>query len=101
MARVNPQVEALERTVSLLRQQIARMRQDPPDIPFAGCGDSSCITTQGIGGMHTNGGCRCDDRALRRAVMYWRDVAIRRQVTIQDMLRGYDPCSDSPKASDE
>ncbi len=91
MARVNPQVEALERTVILLRQQIARMRQDPPDIPFAGCGDSSCVTTHGLGGMHTNGGCRCDANALRRAVVYWRDVAIRRQVAIQDMLRGYDP----------
>lgn len=88
MPRSNPQVDSCNRTIDLLRKQIERMRQDPPDIPFAGCGDSSCITTDGLGGMHTNGGCRCDERALRRAVSYWRQVAVRRQVAIQDILRG-------------
>lgn len=88
MARRNAEVDRLEMCVKILRATIARMRQDPPDIPFAGCGDSSCITTQGLGGMHTNGGCRCSEQALRRAVIYWRDVAVRRQVAIQDMLRG-------------
>ena len=93
----------MQREVTILRGVIDRMKQDPPDIPFAGCGDSSCISTAGLGGMHTNGGCHCNERQLRWAVRYWRDVAVRRQAAIQAMLRGeYAPeqRTDSPKAGE-
>lgn len=83
MARSNPQVDLLRRENDLLRKQIERMHQDPPDAPFVAC-DNSCIVVKNTG-QGTNGGCRCDERKLRRAVMYWRSVAQHRQVTIQDM----------------
>lgn len=42
------------------------------EIPeLEGCGDSSCVVAPPKG-MHTNGGCRCDERRLRRAVMALR-----------------------------
>lgn len=40
MARVNPAVEHLERTVGTLRAQIERMRKDPGDVPMHACGHS-------------------------------------------------------------
>lgn len=83
MSRRNPDVERLERENAMLRASLRRAHEQPGDIPFAGCGDSSCITTPGRGGQHTNGGCRCDERALRRAVQYWRRVADQRQALIQ------------------
>lgn len=88
MARKNPQVERLERENRILREQIARMRQDPPDIPFVAC-DNSCIVAQATG-MATNGGCRCDERQLRRAVQWWRARARFLQTTIQMMKEGKD-----------
>jgi hypothetical protein len=51
-----------------LRAQIARMRQNPGDIPFTACGHS-CVCASAEG-MATNGPCRCDERTLRRAVQY-------------------------------
>lgn len=36
-----------------------------------GCGDASCVVAKPTG-QHTNGGCRCDERALRRAVQSLR-----------------------------
>lgn len=39
------------------------------------CGDNSCDCASQRTGMRTNGGCRCDERALRRAVRYWRKRA--------------------------
>ncbi len=85
MSRVNPQVEQLERMVRMLRADIERMRAEPGDSPLVGCGDSSCIIVTPRG-QHTNGGCRCDEQRLRRAVQWWRRVAEHRQVTIQDMV---------------
>jgi hypothetical protein len=38
---------------------------EPPELE--GCGDNSCCIVAPKG-MATNGGCRCDERALRRAV---------------------------------
>lgn len=84
MSRINPQVEALEREVRLLRGQIAEMRRDPGDMPFKACGTSCAIANFG-GGMSTNGGCQCGERELRRAARHWRRVAEFRQVTIQEM----------------
>lgn len=43
----------------------ARIRLPSP--PLEGCGDHSCIVAP-TRGMGTNGGCRCDIRALRVAV---------------------------------
>jgi hypothetical protein len=61
------------------------MRQNPEDIPFLAC-DNSCIVAHPTG-MATNGGCRCEERQLRRAVMWWRTKAQYLQYSIE-MLRG-------------
>lgn len=53
-----------------LQKQIDRMRQDPGEMPFGAC-DNSCVICRPLG-MGTNGGCRCDERQLRRAVMWYR-----------------------------
>lgn len=85
MTRRNPQVESLERENQMLRNDIARMRQPPGDMPpDLGCGDGSCVVRPPQG-MHTNGGCRCDERMLRRAVQWWRRVAEFRLATIREM----------------
>lgn len=86
MPRINAQVEALQRENDLLRQRIARLTEEPPDIPFRGC-DNSCVVAAARG-MATNGGCRCDEHQLRLAVQYWRRVATLRQAAIQMMLTG-------------
>ncbi len=36
-------------------------------VELEGCGDNSCVV-QAPKGMATNGGCRCNERQLRRAV---------------------------------
>lgn len=86
MARSNPQIEDLKRENEILRRQIAAMHADPGDIPFVAC-DNSCVVARAQG-MATNGGCRCDERKLRRAVQYWRAVAVHRQAIIQMMREG-------------
>lgn len=86
MARENPTVVALRRENEILRAQIERMRQEPPDVPFVGC-DNSCVVAR-PGGMATNGGCRCDEAKLRRAVQWWRRRAEFLQVTVQEMRHG-------------
>lgn len=86
MARSNPQVEALERENRSLRQRIEYLTQEPADIPFLAC-DNSCVVAR-PNGMATNGGCRCDEHKLRRAVQYWRHVATHRQVLIQMLKTG-------------
>jgi hypothetical protein len=63
-------IEQLERENRLLREQLARMRQDPGECPVLAC-DNSCVCATATG-MATNGGCRCDERKLRRAVGFWR-----------------------------
>lgn len=102
MARVNPQVEHLERMNRMLRDQIDRMRADPADIPFVACDnscivacDNSCIVASATG-MSTNGGCRCDERKLRRAVQYWRGVAQHRQALIQELRSTQAPSKEWP-----
>lgn len=81
MARRNPQVEHLERVNDMLRKQIERMRQEPPEIPFVAC-DNSCLIAR-PDGMATNGGCRCDEHKLRRAVQFWRQRAMYLQAAVQ------------------
>lgn len=86
MARSNPVIEGLQRTVRMLRDQIERMRRDQFDIPLLAC-DHSCVVATATG-MAPNGGCRCDEQKLRRAVMYWRAVAQQRQAIIQSHVDG-------------
>jgi hypothetical protein len=81
MARKNPQVEHLERVNEMLRDQIERMRREPPEVPIAAC-DNSCLCAR-PDGMATNGGCRCDERKLRIAVQFWRQRAMYLQAVVQ------------------
>lgn len=85
MPRINPQVQALAREVEFLRRTIERMRQEPGDVPFVAC-DNSCVITRPTSAA-TNGGCRCDEQKLRRAVLSLRRRAEFQQVIIQE-LRG-------------
>jgi hypothetical protein len=80
-------VEHLQQENRMLREQIERMRRDPPDVPFHAC-DNSCVVAR-PNGMATNGGCRCDERTLRRAVQWWRGKARHLQSTI-DLMRDGD-----------
>lgn len=83
MPRTNPQVESLQWEVAALRKQIERMQEDPGDIPFTAC-DNSCVCATARG-MATNGGCRCDEKKLRRAIQWWRRRAEFLQMIIQEM----------------
>lgn len=47
-----------------------------------GCGDNSCVIGR-RGGMGTNGGCHCDDRAVRRAARAWRAYALALEARVQ------------------
>jgi len=91
MARVNPEVERLQRHVAILSKTIDRLHANPPDIPFTAC-DNSCVCAEAEG-MATNGGCRCDERKLRQAVQYWRMVATHRLAVI-DLHRRLCRCGD-------
>lgn len=42
------------------------------------CGDSACECASERGGMRTNGGCRCGAFELRRALLWWRAEAERK-----------------------
>ena len=55
-----------------------------------GCGDSGCIIAR-RGGQCTNGGCRCDERALRKAVMWYRFEFERRDQCDAERERREDP----------
>lgn len=45
--------------------------REPLSLQGRGCGDNSCLIEKPRG-MATNGGCRCEPRALRLAVMAYR-----------------------------
>jgi hypothetical protein len=82
--RKNPEVERLEEIIATLRRAEAARRVPAADIPVAGCGDNSCDVAS-PGGMATNGGCRCNEMTLRRALR-WRTRQVDfLTVTIQDM----------------
>lgn len=87
MSRRNPEVERLKAQIEVLVKAIAERRSDPGDMPVAGCGDNSCVvrTPEGVG---TNGGCRCEERELRRAVMWWRRKGAFLEETIRAMREG-------------
>jgi hypothetical protein len=84
VSRRSEEAERLERENAMLRKQIERFYQDPGDLPVAGCGDSSCQVAQ-ASGMSTNGGCRCDERTLRRALSFYKRLAQFRAETIRIM----------------
>ena len=61
----------------VVRQKVPALQQglgvlERPEVE--GCGDSGCICRP-TSGMATNGGCRCDERTVRRALMMWRRYA--------------------------
>lgn len=60
------------------------------DGPPKGCGDSGCFIARS-GGQCTNGGCRCDERALRKAVMWYRFEFERRGQCDAERKRREDP----------
>jgi ParB-like chromosome segregation protein Spo0J len=54
---------------------------EPDTLPSAlkcpvDCGDAGCVCAWPKTGMRTNGGCRCEERDLRRGVMHWRKRAL-------------------------
>jgi hypothetical protein len=64
--------ENRERIEALRRELDAKAIEDHVrNGPPAGCGDSSCVVAS-PDGMATNGGCRCDDHTLRRALRWYR-----------------------------
>ncbi len=84
MARVNPEIDILRRQVAMLQRDLDERRKDPGDLPITGCCDGSCVVAR-PSGMHTNGGCRCDERRLRRALQWWKRRAAFLEETIRTM----------------
>ncbi len=87
MSRRSPEVERLERENALLRRQAETFHRDPGDLAAVGCGDNSCVVANAAG-MATNGGCRCDERTLRRALAFYKRLAQFRAETIRVMKNG-------------
>lgn len=82
MPRTTPEIERLTAECASLRRTIASLIADPGDCPVAGCGDTSCRIAHPQG-MATNGVCRCDARAFRRALEFYKRLAAFRQETIR------------------
>lgn len=62
--------DVVRRKVAALQQGLGAVERPA----IEGCGDSGCICRP-TSGMATNGGCRCDERTVRRALMMWRRYA--------------------------
>lgn len=86
MARTNPEVERLQRELDLLRRANERLRVPPDPYPVSGCGDNSCQVAQPKG-MATNGGCRCDERTLRRALAWYQRFTASQRAAIEDLIQ--------------
>jgi len=84
MAKMHPKVEILELEVSVLRKTLDEIRRPPGDLPCIGCGDSSCVVRTPTG-QHTNGGCRCSERELRRAVQWYKRRAQFLEETVKQL----------------
>jgi hypothetical protein len=82
--RVSERERFLEAENRALRDRLDRLTANPPEIPFAAC-DNSCVVARPEGAA-PNGGCRCDERKLRHAAMYWRSVAAHR-LAVAEMNR--------------
>jgi hypothetical protein len=63
-----------------------RARQ-PVELQGVGCGDNSCLVERPRG-MATNGGCHCEPRALRLAVMAYRTECDRLTALLADAQGG-------------
>lgn len=81
-AKWSTKAEAFERTRTLLFLRLERDARNLGALLHAaqrpeieGCGDNSC-ECRSPGGMATNGGCRCDDRRKRAALLAWRGYAM-------------------------
>jgi len=77
---------ALELQNKVLRAQIESLRVNHGEYPYHGCGDNSCIIIQPQG-MGTNGGCRCGERELRRAVLWLHRKVQFQALSIQDLKK--------------
>lgn len=86
--RVSLREFMLEKENKVLRDALERMRKDPIETPFNGC-DNSCVVARPRG-MATNGGCRCDERKLRQAVLWCSMRCMYLQATVL-LLRDGDP----------
>ncbi|MGK3981362.1 hypothetical protein WMF38_57725 [Sorangium sp. So ce118] len=84
MPRRSPDLERLERENALLRRILGERSRDPGDMPGSGCGDNSCEVRTPSGGMATNGGCCCDEREVRRALRFYKRLALFRQETVRE-----------------
>jgi hypothetical protein len=82
--RNNPTVERLEREIAVLHKVIDDKSRDPGDLPVNGCGDHSCVVVRPTG-MATNGGCRCQERELRRALTWYKRRAKFLEDTIAEL----------------
>lgn len=69
-----PSCASLEREVSVLRADLARIRAEPSALPLSGCGDGACVVATPEG-QHTNSRCRCTEWQLRAALEWWRRYA--------------------------
>jgi len=71
VSRVSPELAEARRQVDVLLRQIRAYREEwvLADVPC--CGDHSCVCRPPQG-MATNGGCRCSQRDLMRAVLWYR-----------------------------
>ena len=77
-------VEGLEYTNKRLRKRLDEAYADPGDLPVSGCGDNSCEVEKPKG-MATNGGCRCDEGTLRRALHYYKRRCIFLTGSVQEL----------------
>lgn len=87
--------ERLAKRIAVVERENQLMRQGPmPDAGLPGCGDHSCLVNPPKG-MGTNGGCRCDEQALRRMVSWQkREIAkLRAEIEERDR-RGCKACHD-------
>ena len=75
------EIAALELQISHLKQQIRAFGIPPAAFPYHGCSDNSCLVSKPAVG--TNGGCRCIDSELRRAVIWLRQWAEFQAATLQ------------------
>jgi len=84
----NIEVEVLERRLKVICDELAKLRANPPNMPFEAC-SASCILAKFGGGVSTNGGCRCieDKNMLRRAATYWRAYAIHCNAVIDELKK--------------
>jgi hypothetical protein len=86
MPKSNPFIDMMDRENRALRNELARLKATPTDCPIPGCCDHACdcVMRTNVG---TNGGCQCDEQALRRALRWWRSYLSFQRATIDDLRR--------------